>query len=70
MTDEELFENLDRQELLESIDRHFMAGCGFLDAVQLRAHERSGVCPECTARAALASRRVVAGRGAADGQTT
>lgn len=40
--------------LLESLDRHFMAGCGFLDGAQLRAHKATGTCPECSARAAAA----------------
>lgn len=44
-------------ELLESLDRHFMAGCGFLDGRQLEAHERDGTCPECRARAVLTSKR-------------
>ena len=38
-------------ELLESLDRHFLAGCKSLSTSQLREHEASGVCRECTERA-------------------
>lgn len=39
-------------ELLESLDRHFMAGCPSLSTSQLRKHQASGACRECTERAA------------------
>jgi hypothetical protein len=40
--------------LLESLDRHFKAGCPALSTSQLREHEVTGSCPECrTAGAAL-----------------
>ena len=38
-------------ELLESLDRHFLAGCPELSTSQLRDHERTGTCPECRGRA-------------------
>jgi len=43
------------EELLESLDRHFIAGCPSLSTSQLRAHQARGVCPECQARAAAAA---------------
>lgn len=39
------------EELLESLDRHFLAGCPALSTAQLREHEASGSCPECRDRA-------------------
>jgi hypothetical protein len=38
-------------DLIESLDRHFMAGCPALSSGQLSEHEASGACRECTARA-------------------
>lgn len=38
-------------DLLESLDRHFMAGCPGLSTSQLREHEASGACRECSERA-------------------
>ena len=43
------------EELLESLDRHFMAGCPSLSTSQLRQHQASGSCPECRKRAAEVS---------------
>lgn len=40
------------EELLESLDRHFMAGCPSLSTSQLRQHQASGSCRECGERAA------------------
>jgi hypothetical protein len=48
--------SLSDEQLLESLDRHFMAGCGFLDAAQPRSHQTYGSCLECTERADLAAR--------------
>jgi hypothetical protein len=39
------------EELLESLDRHFTAGCRSLSVSQLEEHEASGVCRECRERA-------------------
>ena len=41
-------------ELLESLDRHFLAGCASLSTSQLEQHRASGSCRDCTkgARAA------------------
>jgi hypothetical protein len=41
----------DAATLVESIDRHFAAGCPALTAVQLRQHQAFGVCQECEERA-------------------
>jgi len=38
-------------ELLESLDRHFTAGCHSLSTTQLQEHKASGVCRECSERA-------------------
>jgi hypothetical protein len=38
-------------ELLESLDRHFLAGCASLSTSQLREHQATGTCPECRDRA-------------------
>jgi hypothetical protein len=38
-------------ELLESLDRHFLAGCPSLSTIQLREHEQDGTCYECRQRA-------------------
>lgn len=43
------------EELLESIDRHFMAGCPAINTTQYRQHEKAGICPECSARALVAA---------------
>lgn len=42
--------------LLESLDRHYAAGCPALLTSQLREHEATGACRECSERA-----RVLAG---------
>jgi hypothetical protein len=42
-------------ELLDSLDRHFMAGCPSLSDTQLREHDATGTCPECVGRAAQAA---------------
>ena len=39
------------EKLLESLDRHFLAGCPELSTAQLREHEATGTCPECRRRA-------------------
>ena len=39
------------EELLGSLDRHFMAGCPTLAASQLAEHWATGNCPECRDRA-------------------
>ena len=38
-------------DLLESLDRHFLAGCASLSTSQLREHQATGTCPECRDRA-------------------
>ena len=38
-------------ELIESLDRRFMAGCKSLSTSQLAEHEASGACRECSERA-------------------
>jgi len=38
-------------QLLESLDRHFMAACPSLSTSQLREHETTGACRECRQRA-------------------
>ena len=38
-------------ELIESLDRHFMAGCKSLSTSQLAEHEATGACRECSERA-------------------
>ena len=43
------------EELLESIDRHFMAGCPSISTSQLRQHQARGVCPACAEAAAEAA---------------
>jgi hypothetical protein len=35
------------EEVVQSIGRHFSAGCSGLDAFQLREHEAAGICQEC-----------------------
>jgi hypothetical protein len=40
------------EELLESLDRHFLAGCPSLSTDQLREHQAKGTCLECRSRAA------------------
>jgi len=47
------------EALLESLDRHFIAGCPSLSTSQLREHQSRGACRECEtrARAARASAR-------------
>jgi len=39
------------EELTESLDRHFLAGCLNLSVSQLHEHQATGVCPECRDRA-------------------
>jgi hypothetical protein len=41
----------DSAELLESLGRHFLAGCAYLTGSQLADHQTTGSCPECRARA-------------------
>lgn len=41
----------DAGQLLESLDRHFLAGCEGLSTSQLREHEDTGACAECRERA-------------------
>jgi hypothetical protein len=38
-------------EVVDSISRHFLAGCPNLSISQLREHEATGTCPECRDRA-------------------
>jgi hypothetical protein len=40
--------------LLESLDRHFLAGCPSLSARQLAQHRARGSCTDCTEGAAAA----------------
>jgi hypothetical protein len=44
-------ETVTAAELLESLDRHFLAGCPSLSTGQLREHKATGTCPECRERA-------------------
>jgi hypothetical protein len=39
------------EELLESLNHHFLAGCPSLSTGQLREHKAAGSCPECRKRA-------------------
>lgn len=48
------------EALIESLDRHFAAGCPSLNGGQLRAHEATGSCPECRQRAAAEYRQETA----------
>jgi hypothetical protein len=48
-------------DLLESLDRHFMAGCPSLSTSQLREHDASGACRECSERASSLHRAAVVG---------
>jgi hypothetical protein len=41
----------DAEQLLESLDRHFLARCPDLSTSQLREHEDIGSCAECRERA-------------------
>jgi len=43
---------IDGGRLLESLDRHFMAGCPALSGPQFRSHQATGTCPQCRAQAA------------------
>jgi hypothetical protein len=43
------------EELIESLDRHFIAGCEGLTSGQLREHEQHGHCRECRYRSATAA---------------
>ena len=47
---------LDAAELIESLDRHFLAGCPSLSTSQLRSHQARGFCRECVRRATAALR--------------
>jgi hypothetical protein len=40
------------ETLLESLDRHFIAGCPDLSASQFREHDARGAFAECDQRAA------------------
>jgi hypothetical protein len=42
------------EELLESLDRHFLAGCKGLTPRQLQQHKATGTCHECQRLARLA----------------
>lgn len=44
-------QNTRSPELLASLDRHFAAGCPALSTSQLREHQASGACRECSKRA-------------------
>ena len=46
---------MDAEQLLESLDRHFLAGCPSLSTSQLEQHEARGACRECERAAAVAS---------------
>lgn len=50
-------------ELLESLDRHFIAGCPSLSTSQLREHKAAGSCPECRERAASEHQQAQVTRG-------
>jgi hypothetical protein len=39
------------EALLESLDRHFIAGCPSLSTSQLREHQARGACADCESRA-------------------
>lgn len=41
-------------ELLESLDRHFLAGCADLDFSQMAQHRARGSCRDCTEEARAA----------------
>jgi hypothetical protein len=43
------------EELLESLDRHFAAGCLNLLPHQMDEHKATGTCRECRDRAKIAS---------------
>jgi hypothetical protein len=43
------------EELLESLDRHFAAGCLNLLPHQMNEHKATGTCRECRDRAKIAS---------------
>ena len=45
--------------LLESLDRHFLAGCPSLSTSQLEQHRATGTCPDCTEAVAFAAIKVV-----------
>jgi hypothetical protein len=44
--------------LLESLDRHFLAGCPSLSTSQLEQHKAAGSCPDCSEPAAVALGRI------------
>ena len=59
----------DASLVIDSIDRHYLVGCGYLNAAQLHQHETELSCSECRARTHLLTRRAAAaaGRDPADG---
>ena len=41
-------------ELLESLDRHFLSGCAGLNSSQMTQHRATGSCRDCTEEARAA----------------